>query len=107
MPFKSPGGVHLIICGAKVDFAKIFLMPQPPLLTRRGRLSPILVDSNRNSFIPRDMAPICYLRTISTVDVLAILPPVSQTDSARSTGEINREEDACNRESPFAAAVAG
>src|SRR5215470_8562543 len=38
MPFKSPGGVHLIICGAKVGFAKIFLMPQPPLLTRRGIL---------------------------------------------------------------------
>jgi hypothetical protein len=24
------------VCGAKVGFAKIFLMPQPPLLTRRG-----------------------------------------------------------------------
>ena len=24
------------VCGAKVDFAEIFLMPQPPLLTRRG-----------------------------------------------------------------------
>src|SRR5262249_27925760 len=27
------------VCGAKVGFAEIFLMPQPPLLTRRG-LSP-------------------------------------------------------------------
>jgi len=24
------------VCGAKVGFAEIFLMPQPPLLTRRG-----------------------------------------------------------------------
>jgi hypothetical protein len=24
------------VCGAKVGFAKIFLTPQPPLLTRRG-----------------------------------------------------------------------
>jgi hypothetical protein len=24
------------ICGAKVGYAEIFLMPQPPLLTRRG-----------------------------------------------------------------------
>ena len=24
------------VCGAKVGFAKIILMPQPPLLTRRG-----------------------------------------------------------------------
>jgi hypothetical protein len=24
------------VCGAKVGFAELFLMPQPPLLTRRG-----------------------------------------------------------------------
>jgi hypothetical protein len=24
------------VCGSKVGFAEIFLMPQPPLLTRRG-----------------------------------------------------------------------
>jgi len=24
------------VCGAKVGFAEIFLMPRPPLLTRRG-----------------------------------------------------------------------
>jgi len=24
------------VCGAKVGFAEILLMPQPPLLTRRG-----------------------------------------------------------------------
>ena len=24
------------VCGAKVGFSEIFLMPQPPLLTRRG-----------------------------------------------------------------------
>jgi len=24
------------VCGAKVGFAEFFLMPQPPLLTRRG-----------------------------------------------------------------------
>jgi hypothetical protein len=24
------------VCGAKVGFADFFLMPQPPLLTRRG-----------------------------------------------------------------------
>jgi hypothetical protein len=24
------------VCGAKVGFAEIFLLPQPPLLTRRG-----------------------------------------------------------------------
>jgi hypothetical protein len=29
------------VCGAKVGCAKIFLMPQPPLLTRRGLRSPI------------------------------------------------------------------
>jgi hypothetical protein len=27
-------------CGAKVGFAEIFLMPQPPLLTRRGIRGP-------------------------------------------------------------------
>jgi hypothetical protein len=63
-----------------------------------------LVDSTRNSFILLDMARKCYLRTIPTVDVLAILPPVSQTDSARTYWK-DREEDACNQESPFAAAV--
>ena len=34
------------VCGAKVGFAEIFLMPQPPLLTRRGldaaKIRPIL-----------------------------------------------------------------
>ena len=29
------------VCGAKVGCAEIFLMPQPPLLTRRGLPSPI------------------------------------------------------------------
>jgi hypothetical protein len=34
---KSYFGVSdLPVCGAKVGFAEIFLMPQPPLLTRRG-----------------------------------------------------------------------
>src|SRR5689334_10415120 len=28
------------VCGAKVGFAEIFLMPQPPLLTRRGMRYP-------------------------------------------------------------------
>src|SRR5262245_51735880 len=28
------------VCGAKVGFAEIFLVPQPPLLTRRGTLAP-------------------------------------------------------------------
>ena len=37
------------VCGAKVGFAEILLMPQPPLLTRRGilsRLADILKDGS-------------------------------------------------------------
>ena len=41
MPFKSSGGVHLIICGAKVGFASFFLMPQPPLLYQEGSYAPL------------------------------------------------------------------
>jgi hypothetical protein len=34
MPFKSPGGVHLIICAAKER--NLLLMAQPPLLSQEG-----------------------------------------------------------------------
>ena len=53
------------VCGAKVGFAEIFLMPQPPLLTRRGfaatpnrqgRLNPIVLES-----------PMVFLSEILTV----------------------------------------
>jgi hypothetical protein len=31
------------VCGAKVGFAEIFLMPQPPFLTRRGNNAFIII----------------------------------------------------------------
>ena len=50
------------VCGAKVGYAEIFLMPQPPLLTRRGftydqgRLNPIMLEN-----------PMVFLSVILTV----------------------------------------
>jgi len=41
------------VCGAEVGFAEISLMPQPPLLTRRGIArfrSPQIRQKNRRSF---------------------------------------------------------
>src|SRR5689334_13535008 len=35
------------VCGAKVGFAELFLMPQPPLLTRRG-----ICRTKRYPFVP-------------------------------------------------------
>src|SRR5262245_37556786 len=46
------------VCGIKVGFAEIFLMPQPPLLTRRGLRSLSLVPPyslvDRENGIRRD-----------------------------------------------------
>jgi hypothetical protein len=50
------------VCGTKVGFAEIFLMPQPPLLTRRGI----------GEIVPRgdtlDWHPSAFAIVIATVD---------------------------------------
>jgi hypothetical protein len=76
------------VCGAKVGFAEIFLMPQPPLLTRRGILS--------NYAIAASSIQLCfplaevYMKTVQLANAVTIVLLVAAHIQAQGALEPTR-----------------
>ena len=87
---------HHPVCGAKVGFADFLLMPQPPLLTRRG-----LVDSLHSTGIRRIFLSVPIVGLSERIDLR--LDPEHHPNSAEAENEVREPGGDEWREAIYAA----